>query len=110
MLQIQISTEGIVKLLKELKPLTAPGPDSSAPTFLEICVEQVAPLLQQIFQKSMDMAELPLDRLKANFSPIIKKGNRSDFANYRSVSLTPIQYTMLEHIVHTNIMRHLKQY
>ena len=110
MLPIQISTEGNVKLLKELKLQKAPGPDCITATILKTCAEQVAPLLQQIFQKSLDTGELPLDGQKANVSPIFKTGNRSDPADYRPVSLTSIPCKMLEHIIHTNIMRHLKKY
>ena len=61
MLPIQISTEGIVKLLKELRLQKAPGPDCITATILKTCAEQVAPLLQQIFQKYLDTGELPLD-------------------------------------------------
>ena len=56
-----------------------------------------------------DTGELPLDWHKANVSPIFKTGNRSDPANYRPVSLTSIPYKLLEHIVHTNILRYLEQ-
>ena len=110
MLPIKISTEGIVKLLKELKLQKAPGPDCITATILKTCAEQVAPLLHQIFQKSLDTGELPLDWQKSNVTPIFKTGNRSDPANYRPVSLTSIPCKMLEHIIHTNIMRHLEQY
>ena len=111
MLPIQISTEGIVKLLKELRPQKAPdGPDCITATIQKTCAEQVAPLLQQIFQKSLDTGELPLDWQKANVSPIFKTGNRSDPVNHRPVSLTSIPCKMIEHIIHTNIMRHLEQY
>ena len=50
-----------MKLLKEIKLQKAPGPDSTTPTILKTCAEQVAPLLQQIFEKSLDTGELPLD-------------------------------------------------
>ena len=110
MLPIQISTEGIVKLLKELKPQKAPGSDCITATILKTCAEQAMPLLQQVFQKSLDTCELPLDWQKANISPIIKTGNRSDPANYRPVLSTSIPCKMLEHIIHTNIMRHLEKY
>ena len=110
MLPIQISIEGIVKLLKELKPQKAPdGSDCITPTILMTCAEQVAPLLQQIFQKSLDTGELPLDWQKANVSPFFKTGNRSHPANYRPKSLTSIPCKILEHIIHTNIMRHLEK-
>ena len=69
----------------------------------------MAPLLQQIFQ-SLDTGEVPLDWQIANVSPIFKTGNRSDPENYRPVSLTSIPCKMIEHIIHTNIMRHLEQY
>ena len=111
MLPIQISTEGIVKLLKELRVQKAPdGPDCVTATILKTCAEQVAPLLQHIFQKYLDTGELPLDWQKANISPILKTGNRSDPSNYRLVSLTSIPFKMIEHIIHTNIMRHLEKY
>ena len=110
MLPIQISTEGIVKLLKELKLQKEPdGPDSITATILKTCVEQVAPFLQQIFQKSLHTGELPLDWQKANVAPIFDTGNRPDPVNYRPVSLTSIPHKMLEHVIHTNIMRHLAQ-
>ena len=83
MLPIQISTEGIVKLLKELKLQKAPGPDCITATILRTCAELAAPLLQQIFQKSLDTGELPLYWQKANVTPIFKTGSRSDLANYR---------------------------
>ena len=99
-----------MKLLKELKLQKAPDPDCITATILRTCAEQVAPLLQQIFQKSLDTGELPLDWQKANVTPMFKTGNRSDPANYRPVSLTSIPCKMHEHIIHTNIMRHLEQY
>ena len=107
MLPIQISAEGIAKLLKELRPQKAPdGPDSIPPEMLKTCGEQVAPLLQQILQKFLDTGELPLDGQKANISPIFKTGNQPDLANYRPVSLTSIPCRMIEHIIYTNIMTH----
>ena len=99
-----------MKLLKELRLQKALGPDSITATILKTCAEQVATLLQLIIQKSLDTGELPLDWQKASVTPIFKTGSRSDPANYRPVSLTSIHCRMLEHIVHTNIMRHLEKY
>ena len=99
-----------MKLLKELRLQKALGPDCITATILKTCAEQVATLLQLIIQKSLDTGELPLDWQKASFTPIFKTGSRSDPANYRPVSLTSIHCRMLEHIVHSNIMRHLEKY
>ena len=74
MLPIQIATEGIVKLLKELKLQKAPdGPDCITATISKTCAEHVAPLLQQIFQKSLDTGELPLDGRKQMSHPSSKQ-------------------------------------
>ena len=94
-----------MKLLKGLRLRKAPDcPNCITATILRTCAEQVAPLLQQIFQKSLDTGELPFDWQKANVTPIFKTGN------CRPLSLTSIPCKMLEHIIHTNIMRHLEQY
>ena len=107
MIPIQMSTDGIVKLWKELELQKAPdGPDCTTATILKTCVEQVVPLPQQIFHKALDTGELPLDWQKVNVSPIFKIGNISHPANYRPVSLTSIPCN----IIHTNIMRHLEKY
>ena len=50
--------------------------------------EEIAPVLQCIFQKSLDTGELPLDWRKANITTLFKKGATTDPANYRPVSLT----------------------
>ena len=107
---IKITTDGILKLLKELKIQKAPGPDNITPKMLKACADSIAPLLQQIYKKSLTTGELPDDWLNANVSPIFKKGNRSNPANYRPVSLTSIPCKLLEHIIHSNIMSHLEQY
>ncbi len=93
-----------------LKIQKAPGPDNITPKILKACADSIAPLLQQIYQKSLSTGELPDDWLNANVSPIFKKGNRSDQANYQPVSLTSIPCKLLEHIIHSNIMSHLDQH
>ncbi len=105
---INVTTEGVVKLLKDLKPHKAPGPDNITPKVLKECAESIAPPLRQVFQKSLSTGELPEDWLTANVSPIFKKGDRSDPSNYRPVSLTSIPCKILEHIIHSNMMTHFE--
>ena len=40
---------------------------------------------------------------------IFKKGNRAETSNYRPISLTPVISKLLEHIIHSHIMKHLEQ-
>ena len=54
--------------------------------------------------------ELPLDWRRANISPIFKKGATTDPANYRPVSLTCTCCKLLEHIIDSQLMRHLSKF
>ena len=56
---ISISAEGIVKLLLGLNPHKAAGPDKLKPIILHTVHEELSPILQLIFQKSLDNGKLP---------------------------------------------------
>ena len=45
--------------------------------------------------------------MKANVVPIFKKGDHSAANNYRPVSLTSIASKVMEHIISSQVMRHL---
>ncbi|KAJ8042793.1 RNA-directed DNA polymerase from mobile element jockey [Holothuria leucospilota] len=107
---IEVSLEGVVKLLKELNPNKASGPDGIPAHILKLAAEEVAPALCSIFQKSLDTGVLPSSWLCANISPVFKKGDRSLASNYRPVSLTSICCKVLEHIIHSQIMGHFDNY
>ena len=108
--QIQISVKGIEKLLKSLNPHKAAGPDQFKPIVLQILHAELAPILQVIFQKSLDSGKLPYIWKEANVSPIFKKGDKSDPANYRPISLTCVLCKVLEHIVASNLTKHLANF
>ena len=102
-----ISTNGILKLLGTLKPHKASGPDRIRPLVLKEMRESVAPILQMIFTKSIHSGEVPLDWKTANVVPIYKKGPKHLPVNYRPVSLTSICSKIMEHILASQITRHL---
>ena len=96
---IEISTEGIEKLLCDLNQHKSMGPDNLHPKVLKHLASTIAPSLQLIFQKSIATGRVPSDWKQANVSPIFKKGERYNPANYRPVSLTCICSKILEHII-----------
>jgi hypothetical protein len=105
---ITITTPGVEKLLRELKPHKAAGPDEIPARVLKECATSIAPIPAYIFTKSLETGDLPDDWREANISPIFKKGKREDPANYRPISLTSISSKLLEHIVHRATMNHLE--
>ena len=54
-----ITTNGITKLLKNLNPYKAQGPDNLSPRILKELVDEISPLLQLIYTKSLDTGEVP---------------------------------------------------
>ena len=104
---IDISINGILKLLN--KPGKATGPDSIRPILLKELRVELAPIIKVIFEKSVQTGKLPADWCKANVTPSFKKGDKSLAANYHPISLTCILCKGLEHILASNIVRHLDE-
>ena len=57
---------------------------------LQETVNEIAPVLQNIFQQSLNESKTPSDWKNANIVPIFKKGDRTKPTNYRPVSLTAV--------------------
>ncbi len=84
---IDISTNGIRKLLQNLKPGKAAGPDNIQPIVLKELCNEIAPIIQVIFQRSLGTGKLPQEWLRANVTPLYKKGEKSAAENYRPFPL-----------------------
>ena len=104
---IEISLNGLLKLLKNLKPGKAAGPDKLKPLLLKELRDEIAPIIKVIFEKSLQTGKLPSEWVTANVMPVFKKGDKSLAANYRPISLTCILCKVLEHILASNIVKHL---
>ena len=104
---LEISLNGILKLLKNLKPGKAAGPDQLKPLLLKELRDEIAPIIKIIFEKSLQTGKLPSDWVTANVMPVFKKGDKPSAANYRPISLICILCKVLEHILASNIVKHL---
>jgi hypothetical protein len=86
------------------------GPDELHPRVLKMLANSTAPILQAIFNKSLQTGEVPQDWRKANVAPIFKKGERYCAANYRPVLLTCIASKLMEHIVTKHTLTYLESH
>jgi hypothetical protein len=104
---ITFTEEGVRKLLNDLHPNKASGPDGIGPRVLKELSEEVAPALAVLFQSSMTSGVVPADWRDALVAPIYKKGEHYDPANYRPISLTCVVCKIMEHVVASSLMSHL---
>ena len=74
---------------------------------LKECSSEIALILALIYNETLAQGTVPDNWRPANVAPIFKKGEKYDAANYRPVSLTCICCKTLEHIIVSNINKHL---
>ena len=108
MASADITVERVKKLLSNLNPYKAVGPDSIHPRVLKELSAVIAPALCNIFRASLRFGVVPSDWKRAHVTPIYKKGPKSLPENYRPVSLACICSTIMEHITVSNIVRHFE--
>jgi hypothetical protein len=107
---LQIQTAGVEKLLKNLQPNKAAGPDHIPCRLLKELSVELAPVLTVIFTQSIESSELPSTWLKADVAPVFKKGSTCLPENYRPVSLTCVTCKILEHIICSHVRAHLDKH
>ena len=105
---IKVTVKGVKKLLQQLKPLKASGPDKISTRVLQELAEPLSKPLAEFFQCSINTGIVPVQWKKAIVSPIFKKGDKHQAANYRPVSLTAVCCKLCEHIIAKSIMEHFE--
>ena len=97
---ITICSNGILKLLNNLKPGKANGNDGIPARFLRDFATSLTPSLILLFQASLNQHKLPSDWKHVRIVPIIKKDDCKSVTNYRPLSLTRICSKLLEHTLY----------
>ena len=105
--EFSISCNGILKLLQNLKPFKAAGPDKLKPLLLKELREEIAPIIQIIFERSLRAGKLSADWCGAQVTPVFKKGGGSSAASCGPVSLACILCRVLEHVIASRVVGHL---
>jgi len=101
----EISQDGVTHLLNDLDASKSHGLDKLPTKLLKF----LSTALFNINICSLLTPRNCTSRLEEStlVAPLFKKGERSNPENYHPVSLTCVCSKILEHIIHTNIMKHL---
>ena len=79
--------------LKSLTPIRQQALiDQIKPIILQTLHKELAPILQVIFQRSINQGKLPNIWKDANVSLVFKKGDKSERSYYRPISPTCVLY------------------
>ncbi|XP_061143871.1 uncharacterized protein LOC133160228 [Syngnathus typhle] len=91
-------------MFRRQKTRKAPGPDGVSPSCLKVCAEQLAPTFARIFNRSLELCEVPSCFKSSTINPVAKKPAITGLNDYRPVALTSVVMKSFERLV----LNHLK--
>ena len=100
----------VERLLSKLNPSKSSGPDGISGRVLRQLSDELAPTFRALFTQTLECGTVPREWRDAIISPIFKKGDVYNPANYRPVSLTSIVSKVMEHILCKHILDHLERH
>ena len=105
--EVEFSSADVIYQINKLKTNAAPGFDGMPVILLKNLASNIALPLSKLFKLSMSTGIVPLAWKCAIISPIYKKGEKSNPANYRPVSLTPVMCKLMEGIIKRSLTNYL---
>ena len=97
------NTDEIIKITKNLKSSNSSGIDDISTKLLKMIINEIAPVLSHIFNRSLLSGIVPLQLKIAKVNPIFKSGDNQIFSNYRPISILPSISKILEKIMYTRL-------
>ena len=108
--KLNITDEGVKKLLEGVNTSKASGPDEIPCKLLKELATEIAPVIASFFRQSLETGKLPNPWHTAWITPVYKKGPRCDAENYRPVSLTCVMCKFMEHLICTHMRNHFDEH
>ncbi len=95
----KVCVEDVNQVFRKQKSRKASGPDSISPACLKVCADQLAPIFTQIFNRSLELCEVPCCFKCSTIIPIPKKPKITGLNDYRPVALTSVVMKSIERLV-----------
>ena len=93
----------IIEITKNLKTSNSSGIDNISTKLLKIIINEIAPVLSHIFNRSLLSGIVPSQLKIAKVNPIFKSGDNQVFSNYRPISILPSISKILEKIMYIRL-------
>ncbi|KAL0152343.1 hypothetical protein M9458_052066 [Cirrhinus mrigala] len=95
----EISEDEVRQVFRKNKRRKAPGTDGVTPACLKTCADQLAPILSQIFNRSLELCEVPSCFKRSTIIPVPKKPKITGLNDYGPVALTSVVMKSFEKLV-----------
>ena len=106
--EFTFTPKDIQDAIGELDPYSAAPDDDIPAKILCACKEQLAYPIWLMWEKSFRIGVIPPDLKKQYISPIFKKGNKTEPANYRPVSITSHLIKTFERVMRNKLVDYLE--
>ena len=107
---LYITKEDIRKAIKSLKRRKAPGSDAITAEVLKAGGETMVSMLDKIFLKVIEEEDIPMEWAKMLVTPIHKKGDKHNHANYRAIALLSIPGKVFNKVILQKIREKTETY
>ena len=105
----EVTDDEILRILKNLNGNKGAGADRIRPKDLKQNAELLTPTITKLINLCLTNGKIP-DKLKtAIVRPIFKKGNKSEYENYRPISILSTIEKILEEVVVTRITSYIRK-
>ena len=104
---LNITTQAVTDAIKVMDASKASGPDMVSPRLLREGVNTLAAPLAKLLNILLTKSEFPSEWKRANVTPLFKKSDPSDPANYRPISLLSCLGKLMERCVHNHLYNFL---
>ncbi len=96
---LKISEDDVCQVFKKNKRRKAAGLDGVSPACLKTCADQLAPIFTLIFNRSLELCEVPSCFKRSTIIPVPKKPKITGLNDYRPVALTSVAMKSFERLV-----------
>ena len=105
-----VTPSEICKCLRKLRRKKAHGIDELPPNLLKDVANEISKPLAFIINKSLSSGIVPDLWKISKVTPLYKSDSKSDFSNYRPISVLPCLSTVLEQGIHYQLSNHLEKH
>ena len=94
----------LISIVKNLKNSFSVGSDGIALKYIKCSIYSIADILSDLINLSLSTGVFPDSLKMAIVTPVFKTGDKTEYVNYRPISILPFYSKIFEKVVHTRLL------